>query len=194
MFSSSTSSCRRVVRATMICVAGAIACMATSVAEVGADAPKYVTLDRGAIGSSEWAAFADGEGASGSGRDACLDLSLATPSPGHGYWLSESHQCNAIGTRSVIESVVNEEGPKNRTVEAVLVSPLVQTLYVTLSGRGGRRSVQLRSLGSASARRLGISPFGYWIRGFSGHVCLRRVMAYGSDKALIDDSGRLPCG
>jgi hypothetical protein len=152
-------------------------------------------LGRGHAGRDIWIAtlqpsFAGREGQKG----VCLSVTLGGPDSGNDY--SEAFECKSV-TRdeplieSINESISAGGVHRERSVFAALFTPEARKAVVRFN-KGRASQIQLRWVSKQKARQIGVQPIAYWIHGYAGPVCLKRITVYDGAGVVLSNS-KLRC-
>ena len=88
---------------------------------------------------------------------------------------------------------MGDSAGQTHRVIAILLSPDTQRLFVNVAGVKLRRTISVSQISQEKAEQIDISPIAFWIRGFAGKVCLRRLISYNAVGVMLSDSGHLGC-
>ena len=179
-------------RLALVALIGLLGSFTLLVTAAPASPMQEVSLGQGKIGSSSWYAWLEPNAKKAKPEAMCVGLLLSRPETA-GSAISEVDECVTVGPQAMFPaSESTERKHKQRTISAVIFGPEIHSFraYLT-SGEIVHRSV--KRIGTTEAGRLGIDNVGFWVRGFAGTLCIRRVVAYDYSHVTVSDTGRLPC-
>jgi hypothetical protein len=155
---------------------------------VGYETRPYVVVGQGTFGSAEWlAAFQGSPGKKADAGIVCVTVVLRNGTT------TESNECEKItASEPWIQASTSGRGKRERQIYVAVFSPETRKIKVSL-GKGKSRSLSLRRLSDAKASHVGVLPVAYWTMPVLGSACLRRVVSFRGDGAVLSDSGHLPC-
>jgi hypothetical protein len=155
---------------------------------VGDEARPYVVVGQGTFGSAEWLAALQGSAHKKAGAGiVCVTVVLRSGTT------TESNECEKISASEPwIQASTSGGGKRERQIYVAVFSPDTRKIKVSL-GKGKSRSFSLQRLSDARASHVGVLPVAYWTMPVVGSACLRRVVSFRGDGAMLSDSGHLPC-
>jgi hypothetical protein len=158
-----------------------------------ADGGHVVVLREGTIGKSKWTAWLEPAIARGKANKVCRNLALSHPTYAGLIARSEFRECGSItAAEPAVESIEAGEGSKQRSVWLGLFAPMVRTIYVRIGSSAGHL-VHLQALSVRAAAKVDAERLRYWVRGYAGASCLRRLITYDVNGEVLSDSGSEPC-
>jgi hypothetical protein len=162
-------------------VFGLLAACIWSAAAVGAESDQ-VQIGHGQLDGIQWSVALRPVLKSDSSQSACLDIALFSRHLG-----SETTECSAVEAQlPLFDRVAIGKGKRRVTVFAVVMPPAVKRVALGLAARGNQK-MRVRHLSAADAEAIGVEPFAYLIRSFTGPVCIKTLRAYDAGGATITE-------
>ncbi|HWI67106.1 MAG TPA: hypothetical protein VNS88_01785 [Nitrospiraceae bacterium] len=154
----------------------------------------FAVLGEGAIGGRKWGAFVYRASGGTGGREPCLFLASAIPTPAsEGVLIQSNSDCGMLAppARRPLEeqsgaSVQVKPGGANKksTVIALVLGPDVRVVEVKLGG-GGTRRLEVRRLNSSQGRKAHVAPITYVTMAIARKTCVEAVSGFGANGEVL---------